>query len=256
MKFSVLGCSGGIGGSLRTTSYRVDNDILLDCGTGVGDLSLESLESIRHIFVTHAHLDHVCMLPLLVDSIFDSLQQNPVTLYASQAVLDVLNEHLFNWQIWPDFFTLPNEDNPVLIAKALEVGDSVSLGDRTITPLPVEHTVPAQGYLIASGTGKSLAFSGDTGPNEELWRALNALPALDHLLVECAYPEQERDLAALARHYTPGSLTEELDRLTHKPQVAIVHLKPGGEALIMDQLGAMAPERTFRVLQSGDEISL
>ncbi|MBL8235616.1 MAG: hypothetical protein JNL98_44410, partial [Bryobacterales bacterium] len=41
MKVRVLGCSGGIGGAnLRTTSMLVDRDILIDAGTGVGDLSL------------------------------------------------------------------------------------------------------------------------------------------------------------------------------------------------------------------------
>jgi len=44
MKLKVLGCSGGIGGSQsRTTSFLVDEDILVDCGTGVGDLPLEVL---------------------------------------------------------------------------------------------------------------------------------------------------------------------------------------------------------------------
>ena len=52
MKVKVLGCSGGIGGALRTTALLVDDDILIDAGTGVGDLSLESLARIDHIFVS------------------------------------------------------------------------------------------------------------------------------------------------------------------------------------------------------------
>ena len=44
MRLRVLGCSGGIGGRhLRTTSFLVDSDVLLDAGTGVGDLSLAEL---------------------------------------------------------------------------------------------------------------------------------------------------------------------------------------------------------------------
>ena len=65
VKVRVLGCSGGIGGTLRTTSFLVDDDILLDAGTGVGDLSLEALAKIDHIFVTHSHLDHVTSIPFL-----------------------------------------------------------------------------------------------------------------------------------------------------------------------------------------------
>jgi glyoxylase-like metal-dependent hydrolase (beta-lactamase superfamily II) len=59
MRLCILGCSGGIGGDLRTTSMLLDDDILIDAGTGVGDLSLQQLAKIDHIFVTHSHLDHV-----------------------------------------------------------------------------------------------------------------------------------------------------------------------------------------------------
>src|SRR5687767_15813201 len=65
MRIRVLGCSGGIGGGLRTTALLVDDDILIDAGTGVGDLSLASLAKIDHIFVTHSHLDHVASIPFL-----------------------------------------------------------------------------------------------------------------------------------------------------------------------------------------------
>lgn len=43
MKLQILGCSGRIGGQLRTTSMLLDNDILIDAGTGVGNLSLKRL---------------------------------------------------------------------------------------------------------------------------------------------------------------------------------------------------------------------
>ena len=49
MKIKVLGCSGGIGGALRTTSFLVDDDILIDAGSGVGDLSIEQLPDLFHV---------------------------------------------------------------------------------------------------------------------------------------------------------------------------------------------------------------
>ena len=52
MRLRVLGCSGGIGGTQnRTTSLLLDQDILIDAGTGVGDLSLAELALVDHIFV-------------------------------------------------------------------------------------------------------------------------------------------------------------------------------------------------------------
>ncbi|MGI9321380.1 MAG: MBL fold metallo-hydrolase, partial [Thiogranum sp.] len=69
MKLRVLGCSGGIGADLSTTSLLVDNDILIDGGTGITELSLDEMSGVRHIFVTHSHLDHIAGIPMLLDSV-------------------------------------------------------------------------------------------------------------------------------------------------------------------------------------------
>ena len=70
MRLRVLGCSGSIGGQQnRTTSFLVDQDILVDAGTGVGDLSLAELSLIDHIFVTHSHRDHVDSSACVLDSV-------------------------------------------------------------------------------------------------------------------------------------------------------------------------------------------
>ncbi len=106
MQIRILGCSGGISGELRTTSLLVDDDILIDAGTGVGDMTLAEMAGIRHIFVTHSHLDHIAGIPLMVDSIFSQISE-PVVIHASAATIAALRNHIFNWTIWPDFTVLP-----------------------------------------------------------------------------------------------------------------------------------------------------
>jgi cAMP phosphodiesterase len=86
----------------------IDNDVLIDAGTGIGDLELADLDSIRHVFLTHAHLDHVAGLPMLVDRIFDEKFLVPLTVYAREETLRAIQEHLFNGVIWPDFSKLPS----------------------------------------------------------------------------------------------------------------------------------------------------
>jgi ribonuclease BN (tRNA processing enzyme) len=87
MKVRILGCSGGIGGRhLRTTSIQVDHDILIDCGTGVADLSIAELAQIDHVFLTHSHLDHIACLPLMVDTAGD-MRSRPLTVHATEATL-------------------------------------------------------------------------------------------------------------------------------------------------------------------------
>ena len=73
MRVRILGCSGGIGAGLRTTSLLVDDDLLIDAGTGIGDLSLAQLRRIKTVLLTHSHLDHTGGLPLLVDTIFETI---------------------------------------------------------------------------------------------------------------------------------------------------------------------------------------
>ena len=143
MKFRVLGCSGGIGGrNARTTAFLVDDDILIDGGTGVGELEYEELLRINHIFVTHAHLDHIAFIPLLIDTVGDA-RRSPVTVYATVETLRILRSHIFNWLVWPDFSAIPDRHHPFMRFESLKVGEHATLDGRRISALPAFHTVPA-----------------------------------------------------------------------------------------------------------------
>src|SRR5215208_5069884 len=150
MRLRVLGCSGGIGGRhLRTTSFLLDSDVLIDAGTGVGDLTLAELSQIDHIFVTHSHLDHVASIPFLVDTV-GGMRTKPLTVYSTRATIEILKNHLFNWAIWPDFSEIPTPEAPFLRYEEVMLGETVRLGTRSITALPARHTVPAVGYHLDS----------------------------------------------------------------------------------------------------------
>jgi ribonuclease BN (tRNA processing enzyme) len=194
MKLRVLGCSGGIGGEhLRTTSLLVDDDVLIDAGTGLGDLSIAELTRIDHVFLTHTHLDHIACLPLMMDSVADR-RSKPLTVHGTQAVLDILKAHIFNWQIWPDFTRVPSAENAFMRYQPLELLQPVQLGGRSFTALPVDHTIPAVAYRLDSGVG-SLVFSGDTGPCDVFWQAVNQIDNLRHVIIECAFPDREAHIA-------------------------------------------------------------
>ena len=151
MRIRVLGCSGGIGGSLRTTSMLVDDDVLLDAGTGVGDLTLEQLAKIDHIFVTHSHLDHVTSIPFLVDTVC-WMRGSPIMVYGIKETLDILRAHLFNWKIWPDFTQIPDGEQPVHgLSRDRGRRDGRPARAAHSPPIPANHTVPAVGYVLDSG---------------------------------------------------------------------------------------------------------
>jgi ribonuclease BN (tRNA processing enzyme) len=250
MRLRILGCSGGIGGRhLRTTSFLVDSDVLIDAGSGVGDLSLAELTQIDHIFVTHSHLDHVTSIPFLVDTV-GGMRARPITVYATGATIEILKNHLFNWAIWPDFTEIPSPEAPFLRYEEIEVGKTVTLGGRSFTPLPAIHTVPAVGYHLRSGSG-SLVFSGDTGPNDELWSIVNRIEDLKVLIIETAFSNKERQLAEVSRHLCPSMLADELAKLDLEPEVWITHLKPGEIELTMQEIEECSSGHRPRMLQNG-----
>ena len=249
MKLRVLGCSGGIGGRhLRTTSFLVDNDVLIDAGSGLGDLPLAELARIDHIFVTHSHLDHVTSIPFLVDTV-GGMRNRPITIHATAPTIEILKNHLFNWAIWPDFTEIPTPEAPFLRYEELELGRTVTLGGRHFTAIPAIHAVPAVGYHLDSGSG-SLVFTGDTGPNDELWRVINKIPNLKTLIIETAFSNKERYLAEISRHLCPSMLAEELAKFEGRADIWITHLKPGEIELIMEEIEASAGALRPRMLQN------
>lgn len=249
MKLRILGCSGGIGGMhLRTTSMLIDHDILIDAGTGVGDLSIAELAVIDHVFISHTHLDHIASLPLMLDTVADR-RNKPLMVYGTEAVITILKNHIFNWVIWPDFSEVPSVDKPFLRYQAISVQQPVSLGTRTITALPVEHTVPAVGYCIDSGAA-SLVFSGDTGCCNAFWRAVNRIPNLQHLIIECAFSNLEERLAVVSKHLCPRMLASELQKLEQDCEIHITHLKPGQIELTMEEIASCLGEFKPKMLQN------
>jgi ribonuclease BN (tRNA processing enzyme) len=249
VKLRVLGCSGGIGARARTTSFLVDDDILIDAGTGVEDLSVEELARIDHVFLTHSHLDHVAALPLLVDSV-GALRQRPIVVHALAETVEALRTHIFNWVIWPDFTEIPHYERPWMVFEPLPVGASVTLGTRSIRSLPANHTVPALGFQLDSGDG-ALVFSGDSWPTDEFWRLVNAVPDLRYLIIETAFSNRERDLAITAKHLYPIELGEQLKSLRREPEVLITHLKPSDADTIAREIEAWAGRSLPRLLERG-----
>jgi ribonuclease BN (tRNA processing enzyme) len=254
MKIRVLGCSGGIGGGLRTTALLVDDDVLIDAGTGVGDLSLESLAKIDHIFVTHSHLDHVTSIPFLVDTVC-WMRGSPIVVYGIKEVLDILRAHLFNWKIWPDFTQIPDGDKPFMVYREIKVGETVELEGRRFTAIPANHTVPAVGYAVESQRS-ALIFSGDTSVNDGLWKVVNATRNLKYLIIETAFSNKEREIAVASRHLCPQMLAEELEKMRATPEVYITHLKPGEGALTMKEVSQAAGRWRPRMLENNQEFSL
>lgn len=251
MKLQVLGCAGGIGGRERfTTCFLVDDDILLDAGTGLSSLDLERLVKIDHVFVTHTHLDHVIGLALLVDAV-QGKRSSPITIHATQPVITALKKHLFNWVLWPDFGAIPNTENPALRWETVEPGTPTDLNGRQVVAHPVNHTAGSTSYLVRNRKS-SFLFTGDMASTPELWTTLSKEAGLAKVIVDCSFANAEMELAARSMHFCPRSLINDIGAVAHSIEFLIYHLKPGQEDLIMQELSAEGGGRHFRALACGE----
>lgn len=255
MPIRVLGCSGGVGPNLRTTSLLLDEEILVDAGTGVGDLSLDEMRRINRVFLTHAHLDHVCGLAFMADNLFGEVP-HPIEVTAIAQTITAVRTHLFNWQLWPDFSALPDVRSPLIVFRESGVGERHDLGGgRSIQSFAVRHTVPAVGYVLRSARGV-FAFTGDTGACEPMWDFLNSLPRLDKLMIDVAFPDEQAELGVISRHYTPSLLGGDLERLRHRPQLLLTHQKPGCEELLRSECAELLGAWDFVHLERGTVIDI
>ena len=251
MNLQILGCAGGIGGSgPYTTSMLIDDDVLLDAGTGLSLLSLEQLAAIDHVFISHSHLDHVAGLALLMDAVFGK-RSKPVTVHATAEVLHALKTHVFNWIIWPDFNTLPNAEQPSMQYHEMPAGSSLTLCSRTITSHAVNHTPGSVGYWVRAG-GRGFLFTGDMASTPALWQDIGRQPGLDMVIVDCSFPNAEAELALISKHFCPASLMDDIATVPAHVGFFIYHLKPGQEAQIMAELG-QSKYRIFKALQTGEQ---
>ncbi|MBT9507467.1 3',5'-cyclic-nucleotide phosphodiesterase [Rhodoferax sp.] len=263
MKIRVLGCSGAISKDCRTTSFLVDGDVLIDAGTGVGDLTLDEMRAIDHVLLTHSHLDHVAALPLMVDAIA-SRRSTPIRIHALAGTIAALQAHIFNDVIWPDFSRIPTPEAPLISFHEIQIGQTLQFGRKLVEVLPAVHTVPACGYAVTAGAG-CWVFSGDTERNPVFWERINQLNVA-MLVIETAFSNREKDLARRSLHLSPTVLADELDCIDKGKNypIYITHTKPAETELIMeeiqrfDQTSVTGPNVThdIRWLRAGQEFEL
>lgn len=254
----VLGCSGALAAGQRTTAFLVGEHLLIDAGSGVGDLPLDALVRIDHVVLTHAHLDHVLALPLLADTVLRERLapggRGPIHVHALPETLAALQAHVFNGVIWPDFTRLPTAATPILVLHPVAIGAGLELAGCRLRLLPAAHVVPALGVAIETPAG-AWVYTGDTGPNPALTAELAGRP-LAGLVIETAFGDEASGVAACAGHLTPRTLVETLAGLPASVPVWITHTKPGESARVLAQVQALGPAQRVQLLDHGQRFEL
>src|SRR5947209_3554717 len=142
MKIQLLS-GGGANNHLEQylTSFLIDNELAVDAGALPLALTRDKQLNIRNIVITHPHLDHLAGLPLMLDNIFTEMDHT-INVYAIEATVRSLRDHIFNNNIWPDFTSFKNSQGVNLQFETIVPNRPFQIGGLSITPVPVNHTVP------------------------------------------------------------------------------------------------------------------
>jgi len=226
MRIRVLGSGIGRPDQRQFAQTFLVNDLVaIDAGC-LGFLSpVEEQKAVRHVFLSHSHLDHVASLPFFLDNVYELGPACP-TIYGSQAVLESLRRDFFNERVWPDLLRMSREETPFLRTVVLTDGVTVPVEDLTVMPVAVRHVVPTMAFVVGEQTA-TVGLVTDTLPTDAIWRCLAATANLKAVFLEVSFPNALQWLADKAGHLTPQTFQQELAKL-NRPDLAVIaiHLKP------------------------------
>ena len=219
------------------TSFRINETVAIDAGSLGLYGGPEEQARIRHVFLSHSHIDHVASLPIFLENVYTG-QPPAVTVYGSAEVMESLERNLFNGRLWPDLINQGPVDPPLFHRQLLEPGQSLTVEGLRITPVPVHHTVATHSFIVEDATA-AVIFSSDTAATEEMWRRANALPHLKAIFLEVTFPNALARLADLSMHLTPATFLQEVQKLNRAVPIIVVHIKARFRGPVIQELQAL-----------------
>jgi len=216
------------------TSFVINKAIAIDAGSIGFQEDLEFQSGVRHLFLTHAHVDHIASLPIYLESVY-SVTNSPPTIYSLPETWEAIHRHMFNDMLYPDFIRISAEGHPILAWQELIPGKPVAVAGLRLTPVPVNHLIPTLGYIIEDDRS-AIAFATDTGPSNDIWAECAKRPNLRAVFLECAFPASLHWLADLAGHLSTDLISAELAKIAGDVPVYVIHIKPHFRCEVVDEL--------------------
>ncbi len=239
----------------RSVGFLVNDEVMVDAGTLASGLTLEEQKCVKHILLSHLHLDHIKGIPPLVDNL-SGLVEHQVVVASLHSVVKGLQQYVFNDMVFPNFFQLQGPRHSVLRSQGLEAHKEISIsGGLSITPIPVNHTVETTGYVIRDDSAAWI-YSGDTYVTNELWQVAARTPNLKGVFMEVSFPDSMLDIAIQSKHLTPRLLRQEYRKIG-KPEIPlyVYHMKPTVRDQIADEIFRLEIPHVM-ILCEGMELTL
>ena len=227
--YTSYGAAGEVTGSCHLLCIG-NIKILIDCGMFQGEESELNFEpfgfdpkEINYLIVTHAHLDHIGRIPLLVKQGF---KNNIITTKATANIASLMLKNSAGiLEKKKKILYTSNDIDPVLelFGNYLECDESIILSNEIkITFKNAGHILGAVSVKIEfedEGINKSVVFSGDIGQQERLITApIQFWDDANYVFVESTYGSSlHKDLAISIDSFQK----QILDRLNHNGTVVI-----------------------------------
>lgn len=210
------------------TTFVINDTIAVDAGSLglMGPVADQRL--VKHVILSHSHIDHIATLPLFLDNVFSPDDECP-TIYANKDVWFALTHDVLNERLWPDLSRISSDE--INFYREFELCSEVSLQleGLTITPVAVDHIVPTLGFLIED-KDSAVIIASDTGPTQRIWE-LAGRPdfrkKLRAVFLECSFSNSHEWLAQKSKHLCPRLFAEEIAKVPDGgPFLTVaVHLK-------------------------------
>ena len=238
MKIKLLGAHNCESQNTKLISVLIDDILVLDAGGLTSSLSLTAQQELKAVLLTHQHYDHIRDIPTIAMNF--ALENTTVNVYSTQPVYDALTTYLLDGKLYPKFLELPKE-NPTINFTVIEPYKLRQIEGYEILSVPVNHLVPTVGYQVTSPGGKTVFYTGDTGPGlTNCWEHVS--PQL--LIAEVTAPDKYEEFAKESGHLTPSLLKQELitfrELKGYLPRVVLVHMNPRLERQIEAEVAAVA----------------
>ena len=252
MELRVIGCHGGETPRHRTSAFVVDEQLAIDAGSLTSGLELKSQCALKAVLVSHAHMDHVRDLATLADNRAQN-RAPPLVVAGARETIAVLRKHFFNDLLWPDFTRIPSVRHPAIRLLEIRPEKPVRIAGYQVRSIAVNHSIACCAFVIRGEAG-SLAYSGDTGPTERLWKVLNATDDLKALLMEVSFPNSESRIARASGHHTPETLQRDLRKLVRSKELPtlLYHIKPSFERQVQRECARLS-RLNLTICELGDQ---
>jgi ribonuclease BN (tRNA processing enzyme) len=250
----ILGAHNFESQNTRCVCFLIDDNLAIDAGGLTSGLSVQDQQRLDTILLTHRHYDHIRDIPGIALSRFQ--RGTSVDVYGPAEVLAAIESHLLNGSVYPEFQKIP-DDRPTVRLNMVKPLEPQQINGHKILPVPVNHTEVTLGYQVSDKYGSTLFYTADTSPGlSRCWQSISP----KFLIIDVTLPNDYEEFAIETGHLTPSLLEKELLDFRkikgYFPQVMAVHMDPGLEAIIREELAVVAGNLNIPIIVAYEGLRL